>query len=876
MHRSATAPVEPETLESRRLMSSVALSGHSLAITGLADAGNTIAVGFGHGQVHTIVNGDRQSFSLAGLKQITITGGEATDVVNVDPSVIIPVRIRTLGGDDAVTGGSSNDVIETGDGNDLIYAAGGNDAINAGNGDDRVYGQDGADSINGAGGSDKLFGNGGKNVFLNVQTTDRIYGGTGLDSVTFAPVKPVSSTPPAVKADPAAVSLSLVNADTGQAVSGYETMTDGMTLDLSKLPAHLSVRANLSGGSSSTVRFDVDKTVNFRTEGSAPYALGGDMSGKFKAVQLSAGTHTITASALASGQVVAFASSTFNVVPKPTTTPNTPASDDTASRPAALIKAIARTVPAGTSIFVNALSSTLKGGNWNDGSYVWDFGDAAGAHNAMRGFNAAHVYDTPGVYAVKLTVTNAAGKSDTTALEFTVTAAGRKVIYVAANGNDNNDGLSTSRPIQSIVKALTLVDDNTEVLFRRGDTFGQAASFRISSSNVLVGAYGTGRQPKIVWTGTRTNDVMFFANVGTTNVTVQDLSIDTIFNQDTGDSGTPMAFKMGGTNFTGRRNTLLNLQYGFMLNMNPTGVNIQDNVAPLATGLRKYFAWVQGNQVTIAGNTAANSTREHIVRVNFASMINVSENDFTNLSRREQGDWWDYRKTAVNVQSGEFAYVYGNRLDGSFQVGPLGQTEGMKGQMTASMRFKYAVGEANQIVNDQIVINHGAEHVTLRDNTIENDGLLSINVDGFNTDYQRGVVDLVIRNNTAINNSASGSFLRVYGAVDGIQLLNNIYVAPNLAIGVKETAVIKMEPDALSSFTKIDGNVWPTGHTTASWIHELGINYIGTGYVAGGFYTADEWNALKAVGTDTFETVTSQEAGSLVLGGVKIGVRLAA
>ena len=873
MDRSASAPVE--SLESRRLMSSVALSGRTLAITGLADAENTIAVGFGRGQVHTIVNGDRQSFSLAGLKQITITGGDAMDVVKIDPSVIIPVRIQTLAGDDAVTGGSSNDTIETGEGNDLVYAGGGNDAVNSGNGDDRVYGQDGADSINGGGGSDKLFGNGGKNVFLKVQKTDRIYGGTGLDTVTLAPAKSVSATP-AVKADPAAVSLSLVNADTGAVVGGYETMTGGMTLDLAKLPAHLSVRANLSGGSSTAVRFDLDRTVNFRTERSAPFALAGDMSGKFKAIQFSAGTHTITANALANGQIVAVASSTFNVVPKPTTTPNMPASEDTAARPTAVIKAIARTVPAGTSIHVDALSSTLKGGNWNDGSYVWNFGDDSGAHNTMRGFNAAHVYDTPGVYAVNLTVTNAAGRSSTTALEFTITASGRNVIYVAANGNDKYDGLSTSRPVQSLAKALTLVDDNTEILFRRGDTFGQTASFRISSSNVVVGAYGSGKQPKIVWTGTRTNDVMFFANVGTTNVTVQDLSIDTIFSDDTGDSGTPMAFKMGGTNFTARRNTLLNLQYAFMLNMNPTAVNIQDNTAPLATGLRKYFAWVQGNHVTIAGNLAANSTREHIVRVNFASMLNVSENDFTNLSRREIGDYWDYRKTAVNVQSGEFAYIYGNRLDGSFQVGPLGQTEGMKGQMSAAMRFKYAVGEANEIVNDQIVINHGAEHVTLRDNTIKNDGLLSINVDGYNDDYQRGVVDLVIRNNTAINNNVSGSFLRVYGAVDGIQLLNNVYVAPNLAIGLKETAVIKMEPDALSSFTKIDGNVWPTGRSTASWIHEMGINYIGTGYTASGFYTADEWNALKTVGTDTFQTVTSQQAGTLVLGGVKIGARRAA
>src|SRR5262249_25784056 len=156
-----------------------------------------------------------------------------------------------------------------------------------------------------------------------------------------------------------------------------------------------------------------------------------------------------------------------------------------------------------------------------------------------------------------------------------------------------------------------------------------------------------------------------------------------------------------------------NLQYGVNLNGQPDGALIQDNSAPLETGIRKYFTWVEGSHITIIGNKAANSTREHVVRINLVSKICIMDNELANISRRDAGDYWDYRKTALNVQSGEFAYISDNVLDGPFQIGPLGQEDGLK---YTWRRFKYVVADGNTVKDDMLWVKHGAEHIMVRNN----------------------------------------------------------------------------------------------------------------------------------------------------------------
>jgi hypothetical protein len=420
-----------------------------------------------------------------------------------------------------------------------------------------------------------------------------------------------------------------------------------------------------------------------------------------------------------------------------------------------------------------------------------------------------------------------------------------------------------------------MLGDNTEILFKRGETFTLKNSMHFKGSNIVVGAYGIGDRPTIKWNGARDTSAIFSYASNARSVTVQDLSIDTIFNKDTNDKGTPLGFTPDGQNITVRRCELLNLQFGANLNSKPNGFLFQDNIAPLETGLRKYMVWAEGDRITIIGNKAANSTREHIVRANGVSKILVMDNELTNINRRDSGkDQYDIRKTALNIQSGEFAYLADNRLDGGFQIGPLGKADGLK---SPELRFYYAILEGNELINDSLEVNHGGEHITIRNNVLRSDGLTAINVDGFSSTFNRGVIDLQIYNNTAYNNDADyGSMVTIRGDVDGIRLLNNLYIAPKLNVSTLNSGGIRVLDTNLNSFTQINGNVWSIGGTAGAWIGENAKNFIGAGTDASGFQTASEWNNQRIVGTDHFNVLNLNGATFTTIGNQIVGAKRAA
>jgi gliding motility-associated-like protein len=81
------------------------------------------------------------------------------------------------------------------------------------------------------------------------------------------------------------------------------------------------------------------------------------------------------------------------------------------------------------------------------------------------------------------------------------TSWAQKTYYLAASGNDGNDGLSTSSPIKTIDKLNTIsLSAGDQVLFKKGDTFsGQIAVNHSggSSNPITYGSYGSGNKPVI-------------------------------------------------------------------------------------------------------------------------------------------------------------------------------------------------------------------------------------------------------------------------------------------------------------------------------------------------------------------------------------------
>lgn len=84
-------------------------------------------------------------------------------------------------------------------------------------------------------------------------------------------------------------------------------------------------------------------------------------------------------------------------------------------------------------------------------------------------------------------------------------AADSRVIYVSSSGgSDANSGLSTSSPVKSLAKGMSLVRTGSadQLLLKRGDSWKEAfgrwtKSGRSASEPLVIGAYGSGDRPLI-------------------------------------------------------------------------------------------------------------------------------------------------------------------------------------------------------------------------------------------------------------------------------------------------------------------------------------------------------------------------------------------
>ena len=153
-------------------------------------------------------------------------------------------------------------------------------------------------------------------------------------------------------------------------------------------------------------------------------------------------------------------------------------------------------------------------------SYVWDFDDpGAGnwAHtgkskNASNAWIGAHVFETPGDYRVRLTVTDADGavfeyEEDITVTDPDVVFAAR-TFYVAAPGSGGSDGNpgTQAQPFATAAAGFAAAFGTSgaaRLRFRRGDTFTTPSGLTITGTGPrLIDAYGSGARPRIVFSTT--------------------------------------------------------------------------------------------------------------------------------------------------------------------------------------------------------------------------------------------------------------------------------------------------------------------------------------------------------------------------------------
>ncbi|MEM7808481.1 MAG: hypothetical protein AAF561_10245, partial [Planctomycetota bacterium] len=177
-----------------------------------------------------------------------------------------------------------------------------------------------------------------------------------------------------------------------------------------------------------------------------------------------------------------------------------------------------------------------------------------------------------------------------------------------------------------------------------------------------------------------------------------------------------------------------------------------------------------------------------------------------------------------------------------------------------SDRFEFAVFEFNDYVDDSFFhVEHGAEHIDFRYNRMSAvDGTTSVRVEGYSSAYDRTVVDLTVHGNVATNFGTKGRFIWSDWGVDGIELTDNVLVAPNFNVGSYQTFAVYHGSGDLDEYTLIDGNTWPEP-TEGGWA-QGGMMYVGTTGDRSEYRDADEWNNLHGVGTDAFADVNADTA----------------
>ncbi len=142
--------------------------------------------------------------------------------------------------------------------------------------------------------------------------------------------------------------------------------------------------------------------------------------------------------------------------------------------------------------------------------YQWNFGDADSAYNVGRGYNAAHVYETPGSYTCSLVRDGKLEREH----RIEVLPYTGPCVYVSTSGNDDSLGTTESTPVKSLARAVSLFHYYTlsqekpahvAVRFKRGDVWQtNNTSFQIPRTDyayLYLGAYGTGPSPVLLNTG---------------------------------------------------------------------------------------------------------------------------------------------------------------------------------------------------------------------------------------------------------------------------------------------------------------------------------------------------------------------------------------
>lgn len=171
-----------ESLESRRVLSAVALTDGVLTIEGDSEP-NVIEVSVNDAttRLRVSVDGRSADFDNSKVDSIFISGNDGNDAIKLSNNVRQYAEIDGGNGHDRLRGSNQNTVIRGGRGNDAIHGGGGDDLIEGGPGNDRIFGGTGNDVLFGGLGNDRIAGGRGNDYLIGGSGNDGLQGGVGDD-----------------------------------------------------------------------------------------------------------------------------------------------------------------------------------------------------------------------------------------------------------------------------------------------------------------------------------------------------------------------------------------------------------------------------------------------------------------------------------------------------------------------------------------------------------------------------------------------------------------------------------------------------------------------------------------------------------------------
>lgn len=438
--------------------------------------------------------------------------------------------------------------------------------------------------------------------------------------------------------------------------------------------------------------------------------------------------------------------------------------------------------------------------------YIWDFGDPAGgavwrygtransaskaSRNAAYGSVAAHVFESPGNYLVKVTGFDGDISVEKQIL-ITVTDPNSffnaKTICIssAVMPTAGGDGCPVGAAVQVVTNWATigaLSSTYKRILLKRGDAWSASSRANISSGPGVIGAFGSASdKPKINITS-NTNGLYFS---GVSDWRVMDLEI---FSSESSSGVSDNNERIPLRSFNSKNITVIRCNFhDAYLTLMP---ELSDDFSVIDSEMSSTFPnygnmvafFYKGARVAILGNKFSTSYTTHTLRISGTNNAIISNNHMDNPGATR--DALTIRGWEGPTPYTQYVIVSDNVIDGGAAAGYLLYIGVVNNATNEELRD--VVVERNFIKSTSNAtpnVFKVAQNLTFRNNVTISYSEMSLAINGGgNTAGAPDPRSSFVYNNSFYKANASlnnrYSAIQINGAVTGVRLVNNLAFAP--------------------------------------------------------------------------------------------------